>query len=63
MNTKTTEVLTTDLRTTLKELFVRELEQLPAVLEGLEPKERLDYLLKLMPFVLPKVINVSHATG
>lgn len=62
MNTNATQVLTTDLRSALKDLFAKELEQVPAYMEGLEPKERLDYLLKLMPFVLPKVSSVEHDT-
>jgi hypothetical protein len=62
MDTKTQDVLTADLRTSLKDLFAKELEQLPAYIEGLEPKEKLDYLLKLMPFVLPKVSSVEHDT-
>jgi hypothetical protein len=56
-------VLTSYLRGTLKECFAKELAQLPAYMEGLEPKERLDYLLKLMPFVMPKVSSVEHDEG
>lgn len=63
MPKETKDVLTTDLRSRLKELYARELEQLPTYIEGLEPKEKLDYLLKLMPFVLPKVSSVEHDTG
>jgi hypothetical protein len=60
MSTKTNDVLTTDLLSNLKGLFEKELDQVPAYMESLEPKERLDYLLKLMPYVLPKVSSVDH---
>ena len=57
------EVITKDLRNQLKELVKSELEQLPEYLNDMEPKERLDILLKLMPFVLPKVKGVNHSLG
>ncbi len=57
------EVLTKDLRNQLKELIRKEIEQLPEQLKEMEPKERLDILLKLMPFILPKVSSVSHSLG
>ncbi len=55
--------LTRDLRQTLKAIVHKELEQLPALLEGLEPKERLNIICKIMPFVLPKVEAVQHTAG
>ena len=57
------EVITKDVRNQLKELVRDELEQLPEQLKQMEPKERLDILLKLMPFVLPKVSSVPHSLG
>ena len=32
-------------------------------LELLEPKERIELLIKLMPYALPKVTSVSHTTN
>ena len=29
----------------------------------MEPKERLDYILKILPFVLPKVSNINPKDG
>jgi hypothetical protein len=55
--------LTTDLRQTLKEMMQRELENLPTLLEGLEPKERITILCRIMPFVLPKVNSVHPSEG
>ncbi len=54
---------TLDLRNTLKEMMQKELEQLPQTLGQLEPKERLNILCKLMPFVFPKVEAVHHSDG
>jgi len=57
------QVLTKDLRTTLKSIMQKELERLPEVLEQLEPKERLNIVCKLMPFIFPKVEAVSGQQG
>lgn len=62
MNPKNKEqVLTMTVRETLKAIMQKEIERLPEQLETLEPKERLNILCKLMPFVFPKVENI-HAT-
>ena len=55
--------LTKNIREELKELMQKEIEQLPETLKGLEPKDRLNVLCKLMPFVLPKVESVNHESG
>ena len=57
------EILTTDLRKTLKSMIKRELEGLPEYFETLEPKERLNIVCKLIPFVLPKVESVHTSEG
>ena len=57
------EVFTTDLRKILKEIMRKEFEQLPETLKELEPKERLNILCKLMPFVFPKVEAVQPTDG
>ncbi len=67
MKTKTADevetLLTRDLRQTLKAIVQKELEQLPGYLETLEPKERLNIICKIMPFVLPKVEAVKPSAG
>ncbi|HXH17488.1 MAG TPA: hypothetical protein VNJ07_00270 [Chitinophagales bacterium] len=55
--------LTKELRAILKDLLHRELEALPERLEKLEGKERLEILVKLLPYVLPKVEPVSMDKG
>ena len=35
-----------------------EIEKLPKTLEALEPKEHINFVLKLMPYVFPKVETV-----
>ncbi len=55
--------ITTDLRKELKKIFATELKKLPEYLNDLQSKEKLDYLIKLMPFVFPKIDNVNHETG
>ncbi len=51
--------LTKELRTILRDMIADELDALPATLEGLPPKERLDVVIKLLPFCLPKVQAVN----
>lgn len=63
MKENTESILTTDLRNSLKELFKKELTKIPGYINMLQPKDKLDYLLKMMPYVLPKVENVNHETG
>ena len=64
MNTKTKEqVLTKDLRETLKTIMQKEIERLPETLEALDPKERLNIVCKLMPYVFPKVEAVHPKEG
>ncbi len=61
--TGTPNKLTKELREILKDLMHRELEALPERLEKLEGKERLEILVKLLPYVLPKVEPVSMDKG
>ena len=53
--------LTKELRTILKEALHKELESIGELLEQLEPKERIEVLIKLMPFVFPRMNRVSHS--
>jgi hypothetical protein len=52
-----------DLRNELKSFVASELKNLPQSLKELDQKKRIDVLLKLMPFVFPKVHNVSYTTN
>jgi len=52
--------LTKELRTILKDVLYNELENIEELLDSLETKERLDMLIKLMPFALPKVDKIGH---
>ena len=62
MDTKE-QILTNELRNNLKEVIQRELKQLNEQLEALEPKERLNVVCKLMPYVFPKVNTVHLKEG
>lgn len=57
------QILTNDLRETLKGIMQKEIQKLPETLEGLDPKERVNLLCKLMPFVFPKVEAISSKEG
>jgi hypothetical protein len=58
-----TQLKTNDLRETLKSLMEKELQALPELMEGMEPKDRLNVICKLMPFVMPKVEAVHPTYG
>jgi hypothetical protein len=57
--------ITIELRATLKSVIAGELETLPQTLGELPPKERIDLVIKLLPFCMPKVntINGTYDTG
>lgn len=57
------QVVTKDLRDTLKRIMQKEIENLPEYLNGLDNKDRVNVLCKLMPFVFPKVQAVSSSKG
>jgi hypothetical protein len=54
------EVKASNLRSKIKCLVDRELNQVEERMKDLEPEKRLDLLLKLMPFVLPKVKDTNY---
>jgi hypothetical protein len=55
--------ITKELRTVLKDLLFEELKSIPDHLEKLDTKERLELIIKLLPYALPKVNSVSHTTN
>ncbi|MCD4697865.1 MAG: hypothetical protein K8S16_16690 [Bacteroidales bacterium] len=57
------QVFSNDLRETLKNIMQNEIEKMPETLEALEPKERLNFVCKLMPYVFPKVEAVNFREG
>ena len=52
--------LTKEIRIVLKDLIFDELENIQVHLEKMEPKQRLELIIKLLPYVLPKIETVSH---
>jgi hypothetical protein len=57
------QVLTMGLRETLKKIMQKEIEKLPETLEALDPKERLNVVCKLMPYVFPRIEAVHPKEG
>ena len=53
--------LTKELRSVLKDVLYEEIDRLPERLDELDTKDRLQLLVKLMPFVFPKVQSVSQS--
>jgi len=52
--------LTREMRTILKNTIFYQLEEIESNLKNLEPKERIELLIKLLPYVLPKVGNTQY---
>jgi hypothetical protein len=57
------QILTVGLRESLKVVMQKEIEKLPTTLEALEPKDRLNVLCKLMPYVFPRVETIHPTEG
>ena len=55
--------LTKELRSILKNILAKELETIPDNLEKLEPKDRLEMTIKLIPYVLPRIETISMNKG
>ena len=55
--------LTAEIRNTLKAVMDEQISNIPDLLEQLEPKERLDMLIRLMPYTLPKITPVALNKG
>jgi len=58
-----TQVLTMDLRDTLKTIMQKEIQKLPEYFESLNNSEKLNFICKIMPFILPKTESVKHNAG
>ena len=50
-------------RQLLKNIIHEELEKLPDTLKEMKPEKRLDYVIKLLPYALPKSSPVSTNYG
>ena len=55
--------MTKELRSVLKDILYQELEQIQERLDTLKPKERIELLIKLFPYALPKVTSISHTSN
>ena len=55
--------LTKEMRTILKEIVSKELNLISENIDKLEPEKRTEILLKLLPYVLPKVEAVNMEKG
>jgi hypothetical protein len=51
--------VTSELRKTLKGIIAAELDALPETFEQLPAKERLELLIKMLPYCLPKVDSIN----
>jgi hypothetical protein len=54
---------TKEIRTVLKDVINKELINIDTLLTQLEPKARLELVIKLIPYVLPKVESVNFSLG
>jgi len=59
----TANIVTSEIRQVLKGIIHNELELISEMLEKMEPEKRAEIVLKLLPFVLPKVESVHMGKG
>lgn len=59
----TPNLLTKEMRTILKGIIANELKTLPETIQKLEPEKRIEILIKLLPYIMPKVEAVPMTTG
>lgn len=57
------QVLVRDLRETMKNTMENEIKKIPEYLESLEPSEKLSFIVKLLPFILPKVDKIDSESN
>jgi hypothetical protein len=55
--------LTKEIRSVLKDVIFYEIENIEETLEQLEPKDRIELIIKLIPYALPKVEQVNYSNG
>ena len=55
--------LTKEIRSVLKDIIFYELENIEEKLVQLEPKDRIELIIKLIPYALPKVEQVNYSVG
>jgi len=55
--------ITKELREALKAIVENELDRLPGFIEKLEASERVELLIKLLPYVIPKPEPVNFSFG
>lgn len=51
---------TRELRETLKELFTNEIVNFRELLEQLEPNERASIIIKLLPYIIPRAVEIQE---
>lgn len=56
----TSNKITKDLRVLLKDLVNKELTEIDKLLEDVEPRDRLEFIIKLLPYTLPKFEGISY---
>lgn len=56
-------LITKEMRTVLKQVVSSQLNELPGMIEALPVERRLDVLLKLLPYIMPKVDAVKVSYG
>lgn len=54
--------LTKELRSALKDVLYDEISRLPERLDELDTKDRLELLVRFLPYVIPKVLPIHQST-
>lgn len=55
--------MSTELRTALKNILQDEIQMLPEHFKRLDPKDRIELLVKILPYAVPKVDSAGFNLG
>jgi hypothetical protein len=53
-------IVTNEIRQKLKDLVFNEINEIESYINQLQPKERIESLIKIIPYVLPKVADIQY---
>lgn len=55
----TSNKLTGTVKEMISQFVTNEVQHLPSLLEQLEPKEKAEYIIKLLPYIIPKIAPID----
>jgi len=57
----TPNIISSKLKSSLNEIAINEIDKVPELLNELNPKERLEMFVKLLPYIIPKQSEIIES--